>query len=322
MAEALERFPADIVHFHNVFPILGVGAIAEAANRGCATVQTLHNYRLSCIRGTHELGGRTCTRCRVGRHLQGVLRGCYRGSRAQSVLMANAQSALWRNMIAYGVPHVSICLTHFAAAEFEAYDLATRVMVKPNSVSFGEPQPYTRRSGALYVGRLSHEKGIAELVSRWPRDAVQLTVIGDGPLFGSLSRSSGPNVQVIGSATSSEVRMAMRSARCLVFPSLCLEGLPMTILEALSEGTPIAGYGVGGAGVIHHFGSAAVAPFGHADELASAANGLSLLPDGKWTSLSDLAVTLHRRSFTHQANLDRLLSIYEYAQQAVRQDNS
>ncbi len=316
IADALNRFPADVVHFHNLFPVLGVGAIAEAADRGCATVLTLHNYRLSCIRGTHELAGSTCERCAYGAHTPGVLRGCYRESRIQSVLMAEAQDRLWRSMTTDGLPHVAVCLTDFAAARLEGHSLMTDVVVKPNSVSPGDPLAHAKRSGALYVGRLSPEKGISELVTQWPGDAVTLTVIGEGPLFEALTLRAGANVRVVGAATGTEVRSAMRSARCLVLPSLCWEGLPMTMLEALSEGTPIVGYGLGGSAAISEFGPRNIVPIGNARALASAANDLSLLAQEEWQVQSSLALALYQRSYTHSANLEGLLTVYDRALQA------
>lgn len=318
IAHALDQFPADVVHFHNLFPVLGAGAIAEAADRGCATVQTLHNYRLSCVRGTHELAGSTCERCTLGAHAPGILRGCYRESRAQSLLMARAQNRLWHEMTTRGLPHVAVCLTDFGVARFEGHSLMTEVMVKPNSVAPGEPLAYAERSGALYVGRLSPEKGIAELVANWPSDAVTLTVIGEGPLFEALALTAGSNVKVVGGGAAAEVRLAMRSARCLLLPSLCWEGLPMVMLEAFSEGTPVAGYGLGGATAISQFGSSNTAPFGDARGLASAANRVATLPQGEWQAQSGLAVTLWERSYAHSSNLDRLLCAYDRALQAVR----
>ncbi len=47
--EAIERYQPDVVHFHNVMPMLGPGAIAQARARGLAVVRSIHNYRYSCL---------------------------------------------------------------------------------------------------------------------------------------------------------------------------------------------------------------------------------------------------------------------------------
>ena len=85
-------FQPQVVHFHNLYPILGPGAIDEARHLGCATVQTLHNFRLSCLNGRHFdfSRGVVCEYCRPTHFIDGVARACYRSSRIQSFLQQGA----------------------------------------------------------------------------------------------------------------------------------------------------------------------------------------------------------------------------------------
>src|SRR3712207_7844226 len=50
----------DVVHFHNFFPLLTPGALAEAAGSGLPTIQTLHNYRALCANGLFFRNGQVC----------------------------------------------------------------------------------------------------------------------------------------------------------------------------------------------------------------------------------------------------------------------
>lgn len=108
----------------------------------------------------------------------------------------------------------------------------------------------------LFVGRLSPEKGVADLidiVNRVNKDgkSVSLTVIGDGPLKSLLMKKVSQLemtnvVSFLGYVDAPSARMREFSA--LVINSIT-EGVPITLLEAMSEGLPIISTNVGG---IHH----------------------------------------------------------------------
>jgi glycosyltransferase involved in cell wall biosynthesis len=110
------------------------------------------------------------------------------------------------------------------------------------------PDPGPRRNPAMAsqtviaVGRLSPEKGFAELIEAWnrarPKD-LDLQIIGDGPERQRLEELAGPSVELVGRRSSAEVAELMRSSRALVFPSRWFEGQPLVVLEALAAGLPI-----------------------------------------------------------------------------------
>lgn len=89
----------------------------------------------------------------------------------------------------------------------------------------------------LFVGRLSPEKGTLVFAEAAERAGVFPVFVGDGPMADEL-RARFPNARLAGWKSPSEARDAMRAARVLVFPSLWYEGLPLTVPEALSLGTP------------------------------------------------------------------------------------
>jgi glycosyltransferase involved in cell wall biosynthesis len=90
----------------------------------------------------------------------------------------------------------------------------------------------------LFVGRLSHEKGILQLVHDWP-NGPRLKVVGGGPLGDDLRRMARPTVELLGRLPPAEVRGLMAAARGLFFPSIWPEGLPTVYLEALAAGLPV-----------------------------------------------------------------------------------
>ena len=46
-------------------------------------------------------------------------------------------------------------------------------------------------------------------------------------------------VVFLGLRQKAEVRERVRRARCVVLPSECWEGMPMTVLESMASGTPV-----------------------------------------------------------------------------------
>jgi glycosyltransferase involved in cell wall biosynthesis len=134
-----------------------------------------------------------------------------------------------------------VAVSEFARAKFIAGGLpAARIVVKPNFLSQDPGVGAHRGEFALYVGRLSPEKGIAPLVRLWGRSTAiaPLRVIGRGPLD-SLSAERLPNVEWLGWQPRDQVIAAMKDAKFLVFPTECYEGFPMVVLEAMATGLPV-----------------------------------------------------------------------------------
>ncbi|RMD58704.1 glycosyltransferase family 1 protein, partial [Candidatus Parcubacteria bacterium] len=138
-----------------------------------------------------------------------------------------------------------IALTEFARRKFIEGGLpAEKVAVKPN---FVYPDPGEgRHEGdyALFVGRLSPEKGVRTILQAWRLlEGVPLKVVGDGPLRAGIEafvrREGLEQVEVLGRRPREEVFRLMREARVLVFPSECYENFPMAVAEAFACGLPV-----------------------------------------------------------------------------------
>jgi glycosyltransferase involved in cell wall biosynthesis len=193
------------------------------------------------MKGTMFRDGRPCEDC-SGRAVQypGVVHGCYRGSRPQSVVMATTAAVhrrRWRDDIAR-----SFVLTEFLAERMRRHGLPAAAMVlRPHAVADpGPPAPLGR--GAVFVGRLDAEKGVDLLVEAWQRATLparhaQLTIVGDGPLRSRLENV--PGVRLVGRLGSDGVTNALRAAALTVVPSRVYEGMSMVAVESLAAGRPL-----------------------------------------------------------------------------------
>lgn len=314
---AIEDWHPEVVHFHNLYPLLGVGAIAEAACMGCATVQTLHNYRLSCVAGTHFRNGAVCEECRPGKRAAGVRHGCYRGSRLQSFAMTRAAETNWRLLERKGLPHRLLCLTPFMYERLTQSGVPKRVLqIKPNSVDDSQSAPgWSQREGAVFVGRLSAEKGVLELIDSWPDDNPPLRIVGEGPLGPLVDArcAASPNVTFVGPLGERAVRVALGEAKVLLLASRCYEGLPLTLLESLAEGTPLVAFRLGAMQLIADVGDHLLADVGDFVQLTSLAREVCRMSESDWSRLSKGAHRLHAERFTHEASVAGLEAAYSTA---------
>lgn len=250
---AVEAFRPDVVHAHNTFPLISP-AVFPAVGRRAARVLTLHNYRLFCPAALPVRGGLPCTECLDRRSVLPALRhGCYRGSRAATLPLAAGVAltrwlGLWRRHV-----DAFVALTAFQRDLMVAAGLpAERVHVKPNFYP-GAPEvvPWAaRRHCAVYVGRLSPEKGVHHLLDAWAAwgdAAPELRLVGDGPARAALeARAAGlGRVTFLGQLPAAQAEAEIARARLLVLPSTWFEGFPMVLREAFAFGTPAAVSGLG-----------------------------------------------------------------------------
>lgn len=254
----LERLRPDVVHVHNTWWSLSPIVIG-ISNEFASTVVSLHNYRAHCVAGDLLRDGAPCIKC-VGRGLaaSGVAFGCYRGSRVLSAQAAMTSAALRRMLSSSKLPN-SVLIT--APTQFSA-DLHVRGGIARSSIRVVSNLLSTRegpgcsnnlqRTDFAYVGRLSREKGVPQLLRLWAaarEDLAELqnsrlVIAGDGDLLPSQAKASG--VVAVGHLPRAEALHLIGSSRALIFPSLCFENQPMAVLEAMALGTPVL-YNRGGA---------------------------------------------------------------------------
>lgn len=244
IGEVVRKVGADVVHFHNTFPLISPAAYYAARRAGAAVVQTLHNYRLLCPGAMFLRDGAVCESCLGRAPIPAIVHKCYRGSRAASA--ATAAMLISHRMIATYRRRVDayVALTQFGRAKFIAGGLpADKIVVKPNFVS-PDPGVGDGRGGyAVFVGRLAPGKGLETLMEAWTRHApgMPLKVFGDGPLAEDVRKvaSQGVGVEQLGRRPAAEVYEAIGGAAMLVMPSVWYEGLPKTLIESFAKGTPV-----------------------------------------------------------------------------------
>ncbi|MEH0581381.1 glycosyltransferase [Streptomyces sp. B21-108] len=321
LANRLRTERPDVVHVHNVFPLLSPAVLAACADAGVPAVATLHNYTQVCPPGTLQRDGRPCTEC-VGSAvpLPAVRHGCYRGSRLATVPLAVSLSANRRRWWS-GVERFFCISAAQRDTLVRAGMPAERLAVKHNFV----PDPDDRRAGdgehLLYLGRLAEAKGVRLLMAAWDELAasggvgVPLVIAGTGPLEPQVTAwaAGRDDVRYVGLYDTAECQKAIARSVAVVAPSTWLEAFGLVVVEAMAAGVPVvaAGHGAfvelvedGVTGLLHRPGEPA--------SLASCLRRITAEPDlGR--EMGQAARLRYEQGFSPAVGLDRLVDEYRTA---------
>ena len=315
LREVLKTNAPDVVHVHNFFPLLTPSIYDACADLGVPVVQTLHNYRLLCPRGFFMRDGKICEECLYKGPFHGVRYGCYRGSRLQTLPVALMLAFhRWRRTW-YDRVNRFVVLTEFAREKFiQAGFGAQQLVVKPNFVTL--PRQASKQGGeyALFVGRLSAEKGVETFLGAW-RDlnGMPLKVVGDGPLLDRVISSGPTAMEVLGRQSHSDTLSLMAEALFLILPAVCSEGFPMVIAEAMACGRPVVASRLGAmAEIIDDGRTGLLFEPGNASDLADKARWLLAHPQ-QAEEMGRNAREEYEKKYTPELNYKMLLQIYEMA---------
>jgi glycosyltransferase involved in cell wall biosynthesis len=254
-AASMSRIVGDlrpsVAHVHNTWYSLSPSVLRALHRSGTPVVVTLHNYRTTCANGLLFRDGHPCERCIGGSVLNGVALRCYHGSAVASAAVV-ATMGLHRKLGTWS-RHVDALVvpSAFARDRLVAAGLPEGSMhVLPHAVpdAGGRPAPPSESRSVLYVGRVTAEKGVADLVQAWLQAAppgLELKIIGDGPLREALAGAGYPRISFLGHQPPAQVRAEMLAARALVLPSRWYETFGRVAAEAFSAGLPVLASDIG-----------------------------------------------------------------------------
>lgn len=312
-----ERRP-QIVHFHNTFPLMSPAAYYAARAENVSVVQTLHNFRLTCVNALLFRDGEVCEKC-LGKTVAwpGIVRSCYRDSRAASAATATMVAlhrliGTWRNAVdAY------IALSEASRRKLIQGGIAAdKITVKPNFV-YPDPGPGAGQGGyAIYVGRLSGEKGIGTLLTAWRQlSDIPLKIVGDGPMAAAVQDAAAcnPAIEWLHSVPRDAVYDLIGDAKVLVLPSQCYENFPRVLIEAFAKGTPVIVSKLGAmAEIVDDGGTGLHFASGDPGDLVAKVRE-SLADPRSLLRMRDRARRTFDQKFTAAVNHQMLLAVYEQA---------
>lgn len=241
----IKEFQPMVVHVHNMFYKASPSVFKAAKDNGVPTVLTLHNFRLLCPGALFLRNSNVCLKCKNSIFpIYGVVHKCFQDSYIKSLVLSsflalNSVNKTWDKLI-----DKIIVLTPFIKQLFSESSLdylEYKLIVKPNSTDdFLLKNSLKSENKFLFVGRLSDEKGVSVLIKAFNQmPGLKLDVIGTGELEDELKKEAEDNIIFHGLRDKAFIKEKLNSSRALIFPSIWYEGLPNTIIEAFSAGTPV-----------------------------------------------------------------------------------
>ncbi len=310
----LREYAPDVIHVHNTFPLISPSLYWAADEANTPVVQTLHNFRLLCAQAMLMRDGIVCEDC-VG-HLPwyGIVRRCYRNSIVYSSALTS-MVAVHRAIGTYASKVTRyIALSKFCRDKFIQGGLPPdRIVIKPN-FAYAPPPPLAgeQRKGALFVGRLSSEKGLDVLVKALDRcPDISLDVIGVGSAE-HLIRNHG-RIRILGWLPRLEVYARMQKAAYLVMPSTWYETFGMVAVEAYACGLPVIASRLGSmAEMIKDRHTGLLFQPASAEDLAEKLSWAENNRD-QMRQMGANARTEYESKYTAEKNYIQLMKIYEEA---------
>lgn len=322
ITESLAQFAPDVVHIHNIFPLITPSILYACRDASIPVVATLHNYKLGCAAGTLFRDGHVCHDCLGGSSRPALIHGCYRGSAATTapvVLGSRLHRTAWQTMITAYI--------FISAAQRDVLAPvglpADRSFVKHNFVPI--PPHHNRiatESQVAYVGRLDEAKGAPFLMRAWDafrtrhsRSPLRLVVVGGGDMAPAVAdwAIQHPSVTIAGHVTRAEVSRILAQSRAVVVPSQWEETFGMVAVEAMAAGTAAVASAHGAFPELITPGSdgALFAPT-DVDALVDLFADINDHPQ-QWDDYGETAQHTYRTRFSPDAGIARLLNIYGFA---------
>jgi len=319
----IKKFKPHIAHFHNIFFLLTPSVYAACKDEGVPVVQSQHNFRLFCSNGLFYRDHNVCEDCLNKSLWQGVFHRCFRQSTLltaaiATMLMKHWKKGTWTNMVDTYVTATQFSRQKLIAGGIPDDKIVVKPHFQPKSVTMAEDRGY-----ALYVGRLSEEKGVDVLIKAWSLGVgTPLKIIGQGPLDQTLRKMSRDDnldqIEFLGFVKDEEFNKYLQGAKFLIIPSRCYENFPRIVAEAFAYGVPIIASRLGSLGEIIDEGKNGL--LFHAGDATDLRNKVKQLVEQRFRN-SEMRQAARQKYESHlsaKKNYEDLIKIYQKAMDLER----
>ena len=253
MAVLLEHVKPDIVHLNNFAHQIGPSILDVIKRQRIPVVMTMRDYKMVCPTYSMLCKSEICEKCRDGRFYHCGINRCTKGNLFKSLVNVSEMYLHHRILHIYDKIDLYISPSRFLKDKVEEMGLKGEVVHLPNCVDVAgfEAGFEWQEKSIVYVGRLSHEKGVETLINAVKNIGdIWLKIIGDGPLKGVLEekirKENISNVAFLGYRAGKALHDEIRRSMFLVIPSEWYENNPRTVIEAFALGKPAVGARIGG----------------------------------------------------------------------------
>ncbi len=248
-----EKKRYDCWQIHNVFPAISPSAYSTAFELGVPVIHYLHNYKFACPTGFMYAHGKSYRSGLNGNFLPAIRDGIWHDSRLKTAVMAAAITHARRmnvftkvtRWVAISHAQKKICVE--MGIPEENIDVVYHFMDEPVNPLMPIPQ----NGHALFIGRLSPEKGVDRLIDAWKHlgSERRLVIAGDGPEFPALKqkieRMGLDNIKMLGFVPKEQHQELWQSSAFSIVPSVWEEPFGMVVLESWAQGRPVVAHDIG-----------------------------------------------------------------------------
>ncbi|SMG49147.1 glycosyltransferase family 4 protein [Sphingobacterium psychroaquaticum] len=312
----IDLFQPDIVHIHNVHYAIGPWIIRRIAQKNIPIVMTLHNFRLLCPSATLFFNGQLFTKSLQQQFpWEAVKKRVLDHSLPKTLLTAftywwHRKIGTWNSVDRY------IVLSQFAKDLFAHSTFpvsASKFVIRPNSADV-QPTNQARTADFIYIGRLSEEKGILPLLEAMAETNYTIKVYGTGPQQARVEEMQDryPNIIYMGFQPQEQLASALSTANALIVPSVCYEGMPMTIIEAFGYSTPVLASNIGilREMVLPLYTGLSFDPY-NKEDIKDVLNQWDNLENKTKDTIGTNCRMVYEKNYTVKSNLSKLLEIYD-----------
>lgn len=248
----IHDFRPDVSHIRNIYHHLTPSILWELKAQKIPVLYHLNDFKLLCPSYNMISGGEACEDCKGGAFWHALRPGCYPGIGARITLTAEAYTHRWLRTYRKCVD-LFLAPSQFVREKFVEHGWDDRLFEvlphfqQPHLMSESKP---TGDAPLLYCGRLSPEKGVADLLRAMQSlPDLRLVIAGDGPQKNELQQLTAAlglsTVEFLGRVGPEERDRWIRKSRFTVLPSHAYETLGKTILESYAEGRAVVASDLG-----------------------------------------------------------------------------
>lgn len=316
----INQFKPDIVHIHNFHFTASPLTFWALSHKKVPFVVTIQNFRLICPSHTLYLNGELYLKSiETPFSFKPVLDKAYNNSFFLSLWLYLSNLLHFKlntwNLAAKYIFVANSSKTIFEKTPFSKY--RSKFCLKPNFMHDDSlPAKIKNEDYFLFIGRLEDYKGIETLLKAFNLAKFKLIILGSGTKKQKIIELSKNNDRAVylGFKEKREVLTYLSNARALIFPSEWVEGMPLTIIEALAVGTPVIASNLGAMSEMIINGQNGFT-FEVGDE-RDLANKVKLIQDMDNYSYQELCIRTKasfKEKYTAEANYHQLMKIYNDA---------
>lgn len=275
---------------------------------------TMHDLIAVCPSYTMLDGnGNICEKCLNGDFSNCVKNSCIKGSKLMSML-SEYEANYIRKKGWYDKVDLYICPSEFYKNKLQQAKFTTsKIICLRNPLPLNTQYSLNDKDEgyALYLGRLSKEKGVKTLIDQAVKAGVNLKILGTGPIEGELKdyAKDFKNVEFKGFQQGEALTNYIKNARCVVLPSEWYENGPYSAMEAMALGKPLIVSDNGGLPELVEDGVNGYI-YVDKDKLADKVKDMFALSQGEYTAMCSASLERAKNSFNADDYIEQLMAQY------------